>query len=229
MAKRYIYYIGDDNKYHQELIDFKWFPGLSKSQYKKSSSSLINVFNKKHSNDNLSVLEISTASNNHLGIKCSAFNLRVIASNSKVYTVEQIFQAAKYFDGDSDEVQEKRALQILNKKSPYGAKKLTRELGQKQKLVKFRIEGKNYVTCPQTAFYNWVYVNVLYKHKELAEGICKYQGFSDIYFNPKRSINTQAEACARYVYLVKTGMLDHALESFDNFIRDVYGSKSKYL
>lgn len=227
MAKRYIYYIDNDNKYHQELIDFKWFPGLSKSQYKRSSFSLISAFNEKHSNDNLNVLEISTASDNHLGIKCSAFNLRVIANNSKVYTVEQIFQAAKYFDGDNDKSQKKRASRILDKKSSYSAKKLARELGQKQKLVKFRIGGKDYPLCPQTSFYNWVYINVLHQHKELAEGICKYQGFSDIYFNPKRSINTQAEACARYVFLVKTGLLDHSLDSFDNFVDDVYESGLK--
>jgi len=47
--------------------------------------------------------------------------------------------------------------------------------------------------------------------------------FSDIEFNPKKSINCQARTCAVLVSLVRLDLIDEALSSKDRFIEIVYG------
>ena len=54
---------------------------------------------------------------------------------------------------------------------------------------------------------DWLYINALHKHQELAEQVLTYRAFSDIAFNPDRSINCQAYAAALYVSLHDRGLL----------------------
>ena len=60
---------------------------------------------------------------------------------------------------------------------------------------------------PRTAFYDWLYINALHKHPDLAEQVLTYRAFSDIAFNPERSINCQAYAAALYVSMHDRGLL----------------------
>ena len=62
----------------------------------------------------------------------------------------------------------------------------------------------------------------MYLNKSLAEQITGYDAFTDIEFNPKRSINCQAEAAAIYVSLEKQGLLLEALKDKDSFKEIVY-------
>ena len=50
-----------------------------------------------------------------------------------------------------------------------------------------------------------------------------YDAFTDIEFNPKKSINCQAQAAAVYVSLEKQGLLLEALKSKEAFLNIVYG------
>jgi len=45
-------------------------------------------------------------------------------------------------------------------------------------------------------FYDWIYARAVAMRNDLAEQILGYRGFTDIEFNPRRSINCQARACA---------------------------------
>ncbi len=49
-----------------------------------------------------------------------------------------------------------------------------------------------------------------------------YDAFTDIEFNPQKSINCQAEAAAVYVSLRKQGLLEEALKNKDSFKEIVY-------
>ena len=51
----------------------------------------------------------------------------------------------------------------------------------------------------------------------------KYTSFTDIAFNPDKSINCQAKAAAVYVSLRKKGILEQAIENKDTFLNMVYG------
>ena len=58
--------------------------------------------------------------------------------------------------------------------------------------------------------------------------IIRYDSFSDIEFNEKKSINCQAIAAAIYVGLVQSSMLDKALSSKENFLSIVYEQERTY-
>ena len=52
----------------------------------------------------------------------------------------------------------------------------------------------------------------------------QYGGFSDIEFNPQRSINCQARSVALFLSLRKRGQLDEAMGSAADFIRIISAS-----
>jgi hypothetical protein len=75
---------------------------------------------------------------------------------------------------------------------------------------------------PQTAFYDWVYISALIARKDLAEGLSKYSAFTDIEFNPEKSINCQAYSVALFVSLQRGNLLEQATSSqkaFLNFLQ----------
>ncbi len=71
-----------------------------------------------------------------------------------------------------------------------------------------------------------MYINALYKNRrDIVDELLAYSTFSDIEFNPKKSINCQARTCAILVSLVRLDLIDEALRSKDRFIEIVYGKK----
>ena len=80
---------------------------------------------------------------------------------------------------------------------------------------------------PTTYFYNWLYVNALYLHPKLTEQLITFDAFTDIAFNPDKSINCQARSAALYVSLVRQGMLTEALNNKDSFYDVVYSTTSQ--
>ena len=89
-------------------------------------------------------------------------------------------------------------------------------------IVGFRFDGRNFEIEPKTFFYNWLYVNTLNLNKELGDRLIEFDAFTDIEFNPKKSLNCQAEAAAIYVSLRKQNLLDEALKDKDSFKKVVY-------
>ncbi len=77
-------------------------------------------------------------------------------------------------------------------------------------------------TKPETYFYNWLYINALNMQEDLAVQVMEYDAFTDIEFNPKKSINCQAEAAAIFVSLKRQGLLEAALEDKEKFKEIVY-------
>jgi hypothetical protein len=71
---------------------------------------------------------------------------------------------------------------------------------------------------PKTAFYDWLYVSALFPQREYLAQLCQYAGFTDIEFNPDRSINCQARSCALFVALTKGQLMDEAMSSATSFV-----------
>jgi hypothetical protein len=71
---------------------------------------------------------------------------------------------------------------------------------------------------PKTAFYDWLYINALLKNPSIVEQVTDRDGFTDIEFNPERSINCQARSAALFCALYHTDKLEFALESRANFL-----------
>jgi len=197
----------------EELIEFQFFNGFAISQKQKCINSLHAEFLKKH--ETMEVLEISSKSTEQIGVLLSAFNLKTKGKDGNVFSLENIFQSSKVFEHGGPYLD---LLSVM----PWEAKKDNR-LKESGKLVSFCYEGTTFPLFPITFFYDWIYINALSQNEELAAGIMRYDAFTDIEYNPKKSLNCQARSAAIYVSLVKAGQLIDALASPEEFRTLVYG------
>lgn len=189
-------------------IDFQWYPGMAVSQKQKSIASLHNAA---EASGFSPLLEISSKSPTELGVKLSAFNLMITTKvHKKTFSVESAFQSGKVFERGGPFVD-------LLSKSSREAKKDIR-LKESGRLVSFSFFGSKFPLKPRTTFYDWIYINALRQNENLAEEVLQFSGFTDIEFNPKKSINSQAHAAALYVSLYRNGSLDDAIKSPDSFL-----------
>ena len=190
-------------------IVFDWFAGFSVSQKQKSIKSLHYSIEK-----NLGIsktLEISSKSLESLGNALSSFNLKICTiKKQKVFSVECAYQASKVFEFGGP------YLDILDKTSREA--KTDIRLKSSGKLIGFRFYNVDWELEPKTAFYDWLYLNALKKNFELTESMTNYSAFTDIEFNPMKSISCQARSAALYIALEKRNLLDEALSSKDNFL-----------
>ncbi|EIV8656334.1 hypothetical protein MA790_004589 [Vibrio parahaemolyticus] len=193
----------------EKAIDFKWHPGMAKSQKQKSVSEL-------HSSAKLlginNILEISSKSLDELGILLSAFNLSFVTKkhNHKI-TVESAFQGSKVFKRGGPY----KDLYLADSRTSKKDIRI-KDSGQ---LVGFKFFNTEFPLIPRTYFYDWLYIKALVSNPQLVDQLYKFDGFSDIEFNPKKSINCQAHAAALYVSLNSAGVLEEALSSPDLFLR----------
>ena len=72
---------------------------------------------------------------------------------------------------------------------------------------------------PKTAFYDWLYAGSLYPHRDWIRKLSFHDGFSNIEFNPFRSINCQARSIALFLSLMKRKELDDAIQSQTAFLK----------
>lgn len=217
MAKRPVFYITDRVPYVLKSdVIFDYYSGFSISQKQKSFKELHKNFLKL--NPSYRILEISSKSDNPLGVSLSAFNLKVKTS-IREFTVETAFQSSKVFEYGGPYLD-------LLEKSSIEAKKDER-LKNSGKLIEFNYFGKKYQLEPKDYFYNWLYINSLYCNKYLINDLMNYNAFTDIEFNPDKSINCQAKAVALFVSLNKKGLIEQALKSQEDFLEIVYGKNNK--
>ena len=179
-------------------IEFKWHPGFAKSQMQKTILSLHEAAEKQGL---APILEISRKSTSRLGVSLSAFNLPLETASRKKMSVECAYQGSKVFENGGP-------YHDLYSASSRAAKTDER-LKNSGELIAFDFCGEEFPTEPKTAFYDWLYITALYqKKKDLMPELETYQGFSDIVFNPNRSLNCQARAAALFVSLSKNGLID---------------------
>ncbi len=196
-------------------LDYECFPGFSLTQKRKSINSL------KASAETQGIknfLEVSSKSDNELGIALSAFNLKFETIRPKmVLTVENVFQASKVFEHGGPYAD---LLSVSAKEA-----KQDKRLKTSGKLLKFRFYGKDYPTTPPTFFYDWLYINALIKNDNLINQLLKYDCFSDIEFNDTKSINCQAYSVALFVSMKKNDVDLTQLKDKSNFL---YICKKEY-
>lgn len=203
--------IAIDNLVQIKNIDFTWQSGLSITDKQKSIASLHE--NAKKIDGVNHVLEISTRSTEKLGVALSAFNLKIRTTKNNEIPVECIYQSSKLFQGNI------QYLDLLHK-SPAEAKKDER-LKSSGEIIAFRPFGKQekeWNVNPISAFYNWIYINALMQHSEYHKQLLNYQAFTDIEFNPKKSLNCQAYATALFCSLYKNELLDEIMQTPQRFL-----------
>jgi hypothetical protein len=204
-----------------ELVEFTWFPGYSKEQKQRSIRSL-------HENAAFeagvdSPLEISSKSTSPLGYKLSAFNLPAY-SNDKRYqappcSLEMVFQTSKVFGEDV------HCIDLVGEEVRQ-VRKTVRERESKG-LEHFRFEEVDWPIDPKGAFYNFIYLRSLNELGDEKSDILRYDGFTDIEFNPKKSINCQAEAVSIFVGISRAGLdLKNICTDKETFLETVYPTKA---
>jgi hypothetical protein len=198
-------------------VEFKWFPGLSASQKQKSVESLHQAaMNQLPSLTE--ILEVSSKSKLDLGIALSAFNLTITTlKNNLTFSVECAFQGSKVFEHGGPY----RDIFSLTSRE---AKKDER-LKSSGRLTGFQFFGTEWPLEPRTAFYDWLYINALKKHPLIATQLTLYSAFTDIEFNPERSINCQAYSVALFIALEQRGLLEQAASSKEAFLEIVESAK----
>jgi hypothetical protein len=213
MAQRPVFVPSFDAKalVHKVMVEFTWHPGMSPAQKRKSITSLHQAAASEPHNL-FPVLEVSTKSSENLGLRLSAFNLMLEFSGRKI-SVENAFQGSKVFE---------KGLQYIDlyNVTPREAKTDPR-LKSSGKLIGFRYEERDWPLMPPTAFYDWLYLNALMQSPGLSSQLMDYHGFTDIEFNPNKSINCQAYSAALFVSLSKRSIIKNALSSAETFMKVV--------
>ena len=74
-------------------------------------------------------------------------------------------------------------------------------------LIAFEYRDTRWKLEPKTAFYDWIYLNALNLNDDLKQQALAYDAFTDIEFNPQKSINCQAYSIALFVALTKRNLL----------------------
>ncbi|RRV29285.1 hypothetical protein EGJ86_23045 [Pseudomonas sp. o96-267] len=217
MAERPIYKpcYESDLLVQTEFVEFTWYAGMAPSQRQKSVESLHQ--SAKDSGICRHPLEVSSKSLEPLGIKLSAFNLTVKTEKyQREFTVETAYQSSKVFQNGGPYKELLYGTSIEAKKD--------QRLKESGSLKYFEFFGVKWPLEPKTAFYDWVYLNALRKNIWVYEKLDDYDAFTDIEFNPKKSINCQAYSVALFKSLRGRGLLDDALESQESFL-DIVGGR----
>lgn len=183
---------------------FEFNPGFSVTQKRKNIIAL-------HKAIGENALEVSTKSEEELGRKLSAFNLKLNG-----IPLECVFQASKVYQYGGP------YKDLLNV-SPKDAKRDERHKSS-GKLIYFEYEGKRFPLEPKTFFYDFIYIKAVKECIPLEEvkDIVQYSHFSDIEFNPKKSINCQAKSVAIIkAMLMVFGEVPHIndIEEFKKFYK----------
>ena len=191
------FFIPNNNKdelVKTELVEFKWFYGFAKVQKQKSILSFHENISKQFKYNK--ILEISTKSEDKLGVKLSAFNLK-INFKDKEYFLESLFQGSKVFLNEGP-------YEDIYKKESIDAKKDERI--KRSDLKEFSFFGEKFTL--EFDFYSWLYFLALKQNKKLTSEILNYQAFTDIEFNPEKSLNCQAYSAALYSSMITNNILN---------------------
>lgn len=207
MAKRPVFIPDFFNRslFKEQMFEFIWSSGFAEIQKKKNIKALHEAAFK---DGIVKILEISTKSDEEVGRRLSAFNLKY-QLHEKAFPLESVYQGSKVFyeGGPFTEIFELE---------PREAKKFIRELNC-GKLKEYELDGETYPLSPPNAFYDWLYIRSLVEHAEWIKYNIKYDAFTDIEYNPEKQFNCQARAFAGYLSLVKNNELEKAASNFDYF------------
>jgi|SRR5208282_2795205 len=209
MTERPIFLPSQDGPELVKEIYFRivWSSGFAPIQKKKNIKALHDAA----ALDGYSpLLEISTKSEDKVGQHLSAFHLKVHSDRLGDIPLECAFQGSKLFEKGGPYTD-------LYGQDAKAAKRDSR-LRESGRLVGFKFDDLLFPLEPKTVFYDWLYITAIFPHRDWLKRLYRYAGFTDIEFNPSRSINCQARSCALFVTLLRKNLLERAVHSPPSFI-----------
>ena len=181
MAKRPAWPI-ENGKIIRKDFEFAWNGGFAISQKRKNINALHQAI---EDATGQTALEISSKGEVELGNQLSAFKMKTTG-----VFIENVFQASKRYENGGP------YLDLLDV-APKDAKRDERHKTS-GKLVAFVRNGEDWPLEPKTVFYDYIYVLAVIENFGCELDINEYNWFTDIEFNPGKSINCQARAVAIY-------------------------------
>jgi hypothetical protein len=201
MAKRPVFLPACDPTHlvSEVSLTLHWHPGFAPMQKEKNILAL-------HSSARLAglspLLEISANTEQTVGRQLSAFYLKVQTAGGPI-RLECAFEGSKVFEGGgpyrdlyTKDIRDVRRDKRLKSSGPLSG---------------FEYEGATFSLDPLTLFYDWLYLNAIYEHRDWLERLHIYAGFTDIEFNPHRSTNCQARSLVLFLELQRKNLLDEAV------------------
>ncbi|HRU52857.1 MAG TPA: hypothetical protein P5543_11785 [Planctomycetota bacterium] len=183
-------------------FEFNWNGGFSITQKQKNIKALHWAI---ENSTKEPALEVSTKSLIPLGISMSAFSLKL----NGIY-LENIFQSSKKYELGGP------YLDLLYA-TPKDAKQDERHV-KSGSLISFVKDGVEWALEPKTAFYDYIYVSALMETFGQKLDLSVYNWFTDIEFNPKKSINCQARSVAIYKMLQQKSLF-HVIKDRNTWLQ----------
>lgn len=146
------------------------------------------------------VLEISTRSESTLGKSLSPFNLEITLKSGKTVKVESTYHGSKVFENGEQypEMCFESPRVVVNSPKMKG-----------RKPHGFKLFGKEYPTQPKHAFFDFLYICALIQRPDnIYKKLSYWNGYSDMFYSPRKDPNCQARAAAKYVSLMRQGLID---------------------
>jgi hypothetical protein len=206
VAVRPVFLVQSDSRrpFRDVPVTFQWHAGLAVSQKQKSIKAL--HLSAKANLHIESLLEISSKSPDAVGVELSAFNLVMSLPDGQTCSVEAAYQGSKVTASGGPYV------------DIFGMRSLEAKRDERLKgkaLTRFRFFGLDWPLRPATLFYDWLYISALCQppNSTLMAQLLRYEGFTDIEFNPQRQVSCQARAAAILCGLVRGGVSSAELSS----------------
>lgn len=173
-------------------FDFTWNGGFAVVQKQKN---IVNLHKSIKTATGQKALEISSKGQVQVGRDLSAFIMRLDG-----LPVENHFQSAKVYEHGGP-------YKDLLSELPKDAKRDERHKNS-GKLIGFEHNNVVWTLEPQTAFYDWLFIRAMVQNYGTELNLYEYDWFTDIEFNPKKSVNCQARAVAIYKLLQEIGRFE---------------------
>lgn len=186
LAKRPAWSISDDRVICKEF-EFQWNGGFAITQKQKNIRNLHEAIKEKMREN---ALEVSTKGLVSPGNEIGSFSLKLDG-----IPLENVFQSSKKYElgGPYTDL-----LQV----TPKEAKRDERHRSS-GRIRSFVLHGEDWPLEPKTLFYDYLYVCALLQNYGTKLDLSGYSWFTDIEFNPKKSVNCQARSVAVYKLLQK--------------------------
>jgi hypothetical protein len=187
-------------------VELTWHSGFAEIQKKRNIYALHEAASRL---GYAPLLEVSTKSDDKVGQHLSAFHLQVHSPVGDI-PLECAFQGSKVFEHGGPYTD-------LFTVDPRTAKRDPR-LRDSGRLIAFEFKGLRFPLEPKTVFYDWLYIGAIFPHREWLSCLSRFVGFTDIEFNPGRSINCQARSVALFFSLKSSQLLEGAMKSHQSFL-----------
>lgn len=210
MATKMCFAVGRDVAFEERIVEFEYIKGMAFSQKQKNVLSFHKSIQEMFPTSR--IIEISTKSQSQLGVKLSAFNLKLDG-----YPLECVFQSSKLFEGNVQ-------FNHLLFEEPKAAKQYIHD-NVSLRLIGFKYKDELFDLIPRTMFYDYIYISALMQSNIDVSDIANYDIFTDIEFNEKKAYNCQARACAIYAHMLRYGNVEYYMSSKEKF-KELYSTRT---